>query len=107
METNIGNYVKAEIGKIVIPPVISDVYFYTRQRVYNSYAANVVIKTIAWNSITNYSISGINDFVLNRDYITIIKSGIYRIYYRDNIREIGTGNNMGYIAIDFPNNIDI
>ena len=104
MESNIGKYVQAEISKIVIPsPSPSDVYFYTRQPVYNSYAASDVVKTLSWNSITNYSFSGNDDFTLNNNSITILKSGVYRIYYHEAIVGSGTGGNSGYLVIEFDN----
>jgi len=97
------SHLKAEIAKIVITP---DVYFYTRQPVYNSYATNVVIKTISWNNITNYSASGNDDFTLNNGTITILKSGVYRIYYHDIIKGTGTGSNRGFLVFDVENSIE-
>ena len=60
---------------------IKGVYFQTRNPVYNSYSAKLVVKTLKWSSITNYQWSGSGDFTLNSDSITVRQSGVYLLYY--------------------------
>ena len=101
-ESNLVKFINRKISEVKkeIPTAVKEVYFYTRNPVYNSYSVKLIQKKIKWNSISNYQWSGSNDFILNTDTITIRRSGLYLFYYQETIRGNDNHKQKGFIGFD-------
>ena len=107
-ESNLVKFINGKITEVKneIATAAKGVYFHTRNPVYNSYSAKVIVKTMKWSSISNYQWSGLGDFTLNSDSITVRQSGVYLFYCQEIIRGSNNGSQKGYIYFDVENNIN-
>ena len=83
-------------SKISELDILSKVHYYTSILAYNQITINE--KIIQFTNITNYIISNNSHFTSNNDRITVSKSGIYQIYFRQKVKNFNA-NEKAYIMI--------
>ena len=93
MTQSIKKQLDSKISELVIP---SKVHYYTSILAYNQITIND--KIIQFTNITNYIISNNSHFTSNNDGITVSKSGIYQIYFRQKVKNYNA-NEKAYIMI--------